>query len=150
MSAKLKNSPVIMAVFERIAQERSHQRELFLNGQIMFDVSSAVPDPNRKLRVLTEEVGEVAQEIELLEKFSLTGEGGKARAKGLAVRTEKLRDELVQVAAVAVAWLESLEAPSGAATIKPPKCIHGIPMQEYCSECAAVMRPAIARNPRRA
>ena len=89
-----------MTVFERIAQERVRQRELYLTGEITFEVASTVPDNNRKLRVLTEEVGEVAEAIDFLEDDDTK------------VRREHLRTELVQVAAVAVAWLEALEAPT--------------------------------------
>lgn len=95
MSAK--NSPAMMEVFAAIAKERSRQRELFRTGEISFDVSSTVPDANRKLRVLVEEVGEVAEAIDLIE----------SHAGHAATRRAHLREELVQVAAVA--WLEALE-----------------------------------------
>lgn len=47
------------------------------------------------IAILTEEVGEVAQEV-----LNVFFEG---------TNTEKLKKELVQVAAVAVCWLETLE-----------------------------------------
>ena len=50
--------------------------------------------------MLTEEIGEVAEAIDLLEQVD-------SRA-----RREHLITEIVQVAAVAVAWLESLEPQS--------------------------------------
>jgi hypothetical protein len=89
-------------VRERITAERERQNALFAEGQIGFNCSSRIVDPARKLRVLTEEIGEVAQAIDLLENpkpFS--------RVKAVQVN---FREELVQVAAVAVAWLESMEA----------------------------------------
>lgn len=77
-----------------IAIERGRQRELLLSGKIRFDCASAIVTPLRKLRVLTEEVGEVAEEIDKCE------------------RTQRVRkflaEEIAQVAAVSVAWLESL------------------------------------------
>lgn len=98
MSAK--NSPLLMEVFARVAQERARQRDLLLLGRINFDCASPIVSPDRKLRVLVEEVGEVAKAIDDLETV-------KSR-----IRLDNLRAELVQVAAVAVAWLESLEVKS--------------------------------------
>ena len=101
MSAK--NSPLMMDVFERIAQERVRQQELLRTGKITFTCSSPIVDDNRKLRVLAEEVGEVAEAIDHLEQLNPKSPAAK---KQLA----HLQTELVQVAAVAVAWLESIEA----------------------------------------
>jgi hypothetical protein len=92
-----------MDVFERIAQERVRQQELLRSGKITFSCSSPIVDDNRKLRVLTEEVGEVAEAIDALEN------------KNDRKRFDHLREELVQVAAVAVAWLEAMEVTGGAA-----------------------------------
>jgi len=91
----------MLEVFAAIARERVRQRELLRAGKITFDVASTIPDDNRKLRVLVEEVGEVAQEIDDLEY-----------AKHSAVKkavTARLKTEIIQVAAVCVAWLESME-----------------------------------------
>ncbi len=99
MSVNIFNSPLMMNVIERVAQERHRQNTLFAEGNISFTCASRIADPNRKLRVLVEEVGEVAEAIDILE---LTKAGRKAAIK-------HLRDELTQVAAVAVAWLESME-----------------------------------------
>jgi hypothetical protein len=101
MSAKIFNSPAMMAVFERIAQERCRQEGLARAGKFSSTCASKIMDDNRKLRVLVEEVGEVAQEIDFLEN----AKGALSRAKF----SGQLREELTQVAAVAVAWLESLE-----------------------------------------
>lgn len=85
----------------KIWGERERQRELFRASKISFDVANAIVDPARKFRVLAEEVGEVAHAIDQIENHGM--------AAG------NLHLELVQVAAVAVAWLESLE------TINTPK-----------------------------
>lgn len=69
-----------MWVFERIADEREFQ-----------DERHEFPE-HLRLAVLTEEVGEVAKEL-------LEGDGNKVN----------LRMELIQVAAVAVRWIEALE-----------------------------------------
>lgn len=75
------------AVFAAIVVERWRQQEK--HG----DAVAGNIDPLLKLAILTEEVGEVAKAL-------LDGEP-----------LENLRAELVQVAAVAVAWLESLPNP---------------------------------------
>lgn len=97
-----KNTPAMLEVFAKIAAERQRQRELFHAGKISFSCQSVLPDPNRKLRVLMEEVGEVAQELDRLEQCR------DKRAERFVL--EDLEAELVQVAAVATAWLESLQS----------------------------------------
>lgn len=78
-----------------IAAERQRQRELLATGKIKEDVASpAMPAP-AKFRVLFEECGEVAHAID------------QVAHHGLAVGN--VHTELIQVAAVCVAWLESLE-----------------------------------------
>jgi hypothetical protein len=74
----------------RITQERERQEELFRAGKFHFTCSSPTVSDLMKLPVLVEEVGEVA----------------KAILEGNSVN---LADELVQVAAVCVGWLEALE-----------------------------------------
>ena len=81
--------------FDKIHDERERQQRLFLDGFFSFTCVSPVVDPVRKLRILSEEVGEVANAIDELE----SGRQGQ----------HHLKTELIQVAAVAVAWLESLE-----------------------------------------
>lgn len=68
---------------ERVHQEKKHG----------YDKSCANPHvhPDRKLTILAEEFGEVAMALNDTD-------------------FNNLRDELVQVAAVAVAWLESMDA----------------------------------------
>jgi len=80
-----------------ISAERDRQDELFRTGKLLFNCSSRTVYGPRKLRVLVEEIGEVAQAIDQLEHID-----GPARR-------QHLRDELTQVAAVTVAWLESME-----------------------------------------
>jgi hypothetical protein len=82
----------------KIADERVRQRELFKARKHSFRVDSPVVDTWRKLRVLVEELGEVAEAIDDLEKHPQHKQ-----------RRNHLITELVQVAAVTVAWLESME-----------------------------------------
>lgn len=100
MKTRIQNSPALMAVFERISRERLRQRALMRAGKISFACESPIVGDDRKLRVLVEEVGEVAQALDHLER---------ATARGRVFAREDLQTELVQVAAVACAWLEALE-----------------------------------------
>jgi hypothetical protein len=106
MNAKIKNSPRMMEMFEAIAQERIHQKRLLAGGAILFNCDSPIVDDDRKLRILTEKLGEVAQAIDRIEKIN-----PKQKAL-LKVAKNHLRAELKQVAAIAVAWLETPEVKS--------------------------------------
>jgi NTP pyrophosphatase (non-canonical NTP hydrolase) len=72
-----------------IRDERWRQECKIQTGKIPWDCADPNVDHDRKLAVLVEEVGEVGRAL-------IEGDG--------------LRAELVQVAAVAVAWIESLDA----------------------------------------
>lgn len=76
-----------LPIYADIDAERLHQEDK--HG---YDKSCANPavTPDRKLAILAEEFGEVAMALNDTD-------------------FNNLRDELVQVAAVAVAWLESME-----------------------------------------
>lgn len=83
----------------RVRSERARQGALLASGRITFNCASHIVDPRRKLRVLVEEIGEVAEALDLLEQKRPTA----------AEAREHLETELIHVAAVCVAWLESLE-----------------------------------------
>lgn len=84
-----------------------------IRGRIYFDVSMERDRQDAKwgadrsqldsiwLAILTEEVGESAEEV--LAASWATGPTLDA------IRTHKLRSELIQVAAVAVAWIEAID-----------------------------------------
>ena len=94
----------MMAVFERIADERLRQQCLLAEGRFKYNTAQPTTGPFKKLAILVEEVGEVANAIDCLEN------GDKATDLEIRqARMSHLREELVQVAAVAVAWLESME-----------------------------------------
>lgn len=91
-------------VFYFINQERIRQEELKAVGK--FKHSCADPIGNEtKLAILTEELGEVAREVC---EGSFVLHPNLSGAERVAI-AEKLKTELIQVAAVAVAWLESFE-----------------------------------------
>lgn len=87
--------PEMLAVFGRIVQERIRQKRLLREGKLLFNCNSPFADDHRKLRVLMEEIGEVAHELDRMERR-------KDRRADLFAR-EDLQDELIRVAAVAVA-----------------------------------------------
>ena len=77
-----------MSVYDEIRTERTRQDTLAAAGRWGGESVATISD-DRRLRVLVEEVGEVARALE--------------------EDDSQLRVELVQVAAVAVAWLEALD-----------------------------------------
>lgn len=79
-------------IFNLIALERLRQDELFAEGAVIEN------DPFLWMAVLTEEVGEVAREVT-----------GRTPLDRYTPKSNGLHKELIQVAAVAVAWLESIE-----------------------------------------
>ena len=83
-------TPRMAAVFEAVALERLRQEMKW--GQQNHD-------PYRWLAILSEEIGEAAQAA-LHDEF-----GGRAAGT--------LRDELVQVAAVAISWIECIDRNGG-------------------------------------
>lgn len=90
----------------KIIAERARQEKLLREGKFLFTCASRVADPIRKLRVLVEEIGEVAEAIDQLEIAE------SRRSLALKEYRLELRAEITQVAAVAVAWLESFEKPN--------------------------------------
>jgi NTP pyrophosphatase (non-canonical NTP hydrolase) len=83
------------AILWDVHAERLRQDELRAAGR--FENTAATePDPFRSLAFLTEEVGEVARAV-------IAASGAASDGGG------DLRTELVQVAAVAVAWIERID-----------------------------------------
>jgi hypothetical protein len=95
------NPGPVKDMFAAIRVEREVQEGFLRAGKFSFTCASRIADPKRKLRVLIEEVGEVAQECDALEQTP------KSRKVW-----PFLREELIQVSAVCVAWLESFEVQS--------------------------------------
>jgi len=76
-------------VLADIREERRRQELLFKAGKIPFNCADPNVDEGQKLPVLVEELGEVAKAIQ-------------------DVDYDQVRIELIQLAAVATAWAESL------------------------------------------
>ena len=83
--------------YSSILKERARQMQLYRDGELLFDCSSPSVDPKLKHRALLEELGEVAEAVDMFD------------AEAITPRHRHLYKELIQVAAVSVAWLESLE-----------------------------------------
>lgn len=81
-----------MTALERVAAERKRQEQLFADGELVWIASRPDCPDELRLAALVEEVGEVARAYH---------DGGD------------IRTELVQVAAVAVAWLDGLQTTEG-------------------------------------
>jgi NTP pyrophosphatase (non-canonical NTP hydrolase) len=83
-----------------VKAERIRQETLKAEGRFEFTCADDGLSNAEKLACLTEEIGEVAQEV-------LTQEGRRL-ARDTVGTPEALRKEIVQVAAVALAWIEAL------------------------------------------
>ncbi len=82
-------SGIQAGIVEDVTSERYRQEDLKAGGKFPWTLADAAPSSAEKLAVLAEEFGEVAKAV---------CEGDR----------ENLREELVQVAACCVAWLDSL------------------------------------------
>jgi NTP pyrophosphatase (non-canonical NTP hydrolase) len=83
-----------------VKAERIRQDALKAEGRFEFTCADDGLTNAEKLACLTEEIGEIAQEV-------LTQEGRRL-ARDTVGTPEALRKEIVQVAAVALAWIEAL------------------------------------------
>jgi hypothetical protein len=97
-----------------IINERRRQETLRETGKFLWTCSDPTISNAKKLAVLAEEFGEASREV--VEELIASDKGMKCLAEALGrIHDEeakearaKLRKELVQVAAVCVAWLESI------------------------------------------
>lgn len=92
-------------IFWAIREERLRQERLCREGKFAHTCADLNWDADRKLGVLMEEVGEVAK---VLNEVPVWRPMNNADRK-------VLREELIQVAAVAVAWVESIDLRDGGA-----------------------------------
>lgn len=92
----LDRDPDSLTVLNSIAEERDRQEDLKAEGRFKYTCADAEMNPFEKYAVLGEEFGEVGRA--LLEKGELAND-----KHGVS-----LEKELIQVAAVAMAWVESI------------------------------------------
>lgn len=91
-------------ILRAIRDERFRQQSLFMAGKIGFDCADPNVSDTDKLPVLLEELGEVGEELQILAPILKCPESKTSKAD----LKYRLRTELIQVAAVACAWAESL------------------------------------------
>lgn len=113
MVGRLPAPSPIEGIFTLIANERSRQNELKAAGRFAYTCAdNELSDADRDT-ILTEEVGEVSDEaLSLLLskcKGRVSHEVNEGIGPGRTVNREALRKELIQVAAVVVAWLENIQ-----------------------------------------
>lgn len=89
-------------IFDEIVRERERQEKHVADGRHPFSCADASISGAEKARVAGEEFGEVC-------KSSYETDNSAALPRVQAHNREHLREELIQLAAVCVAWLESLE-----------------------------------------
>ena len=82
---------------EAVYQERGRQEELKHKGKFAYTCADPEMTHPERLAVLGEEFGEVCHEV------------NEGIGVGREVNVAKLRKELIQVAAVAVAWAEAVD-----------------------------------------
>lgn len=91
---------LLLPALRSVVAERLRQRELLAVGRFKHTCDSREISNFHKLAILTEELGEVAREVfEMHDKNDFSPE-----------RKAQLKKELIQVAAVTVAWLETPES----------------------------------------
>lgn len=90
-------SDSMVAILDMVASERGRQEFLKAEGKFAYSCADKEISHSEALTVLTEEVGEAAHEVN-------EGIGGRYIDK------RRLLKELIQVAAVAVAWAEKTHA----------------------------------------
>lgn len=91
--AKAKHDEAIVLILE----ERDRQDELKAEGRFKMTLADPMPDAE-KLACILEECGEVARNV--LARMQLVNDG--------STDDDELRKEIVQIAALSLAWVESL------------------------------------------
>lgn len=100
-----------LAVMRDVSAERDRQEQLKRDGKFTFTCADTEESALEKLPVLAEEFGEVAKEIteQLIELRKYQRDNLEYPLHRRIFRISELRKELIQVAAVCVAWCESLD-----------------------------------------
>lgn len=96
------STPGIGNIFEAIDDERARQERLKAEGKFVYSCADAEMTDLERLAVLMEEVGEVSREVVETIGHPLWRLGNDYN--------ERLRAEIVQVAAVCCAWLAAPRA----------------------------------------
>lgn len=98
-------------IYEHIKIERERQQKLVDSGKFLWSCANILISLDRKMTVLSEEVGEVAKEV--CDYGISQDKYARENMTFPPHRTEyfllNIRKELIQVAAVCVAWIEALD-----------------------------------------
>lgn len=95
------------SVLDLVWLERLRQMALLRDGKLTWNCATAGISHDKKLRAIMEEVGEVAQAIDDIENLRCTSSVDHHRKYRAAM--SHLREEITQIAACSIAWLEALE-----------------------------------------
>lgn len=112
--SRLLDATVLTPVLEDVTRERQRQEELGEAKRLSGIDWRSCADPamaggdDRRYAVLGEEFGEVGRAI-LERQYRDDRAAGIGARLDPAVEDSPLRDELIQVAAVAVAWVEAID-----------------------------------------
>jgi hypothetical protein len=109
-------------VLHDVIEERKRQENLKAAGKFKYSCADSELSNAECYAVLGEELGEVGHEVN--EEFN-----------GKGLRTAEIRKELIQVAAVAVAWVERLDAESHADALPEMKTYGSVGMTDTCLGC---------------
>jgi glycerol dehydrogenase-like iron-containing ADH family enzyme len=85
-------------VLEAIRRERFRQEDLKSKGKFAYSCADGGMSNAERLTVLAEELGEVSHEV------------NEGIGTGRVIDMKKLRKELIEVAAVACAWIEAIDS----------------------------------------
>lgn len=86
-----------LGIWGDIIAERGRQESLKHSGKFVYTCADAYMSNYERFTVLAEEFGEVGHEL------------NEAIGDGRVIDLKKLREELVQVAAVCVSWCEAID-----------------------------------------
>ncbi len=95
-----------------IQRERDRQEILLIQGKFPWSCDNLKVSDVKKLAVLAEEFGEAAKETAQIEEYIERLDSGRwsdVNVEVLQTKKRHLREELIQVAAVCVAWCEALD-----------------------------------------
>lgn len=98
-------------IFAQIVEERARQEQLREIGRFDHTCASLALSEERKLAIVAEEIGEMAKEVtEIGFTFDrLRRTGDETWKQAIRHHQTNLRKELIQSAAVLVAWLEAIQ-----------------------------------------
>jgi hypothetical protein len=108
---------VRIGILQDVSHERERQEFLRKSGKFTFTCASTDPSVTHeeKLAVLAEEFGEVSKEV--VEHIIAVRKHARMSVPEAipdykeTIYCDKIRKELIQVAAVCVAWIEALDSP---------------------------------------